>query len=177
MGQVVANVGEAAGLTAYGGHVVWSQRDPATGRWQLRQWHAGHVSRLAVSERGVVHIRIGMATEQPVHRALEPPPAVEDAPADEVKFDILKQGLGDLRNQMLKASEEPITLTMKPPTKVSGTVVDAATSQPVKEFKVIQGIGWDKRQQVSWQRDRGEIAPGRFVACHLRQDGNMARLG
>ena len=51
--QVVAKVGEAAGLTAYGGHVVWSQRDPATGRWQLRQWHAGHVSRLAVSERGV----------------------------------------------------------------------------------------------------------------------------
>ena len=53
MEQVVAHVGEAAGLTAYGGHAVWSQLDRATGRWQLRQWHAGHVSRLPVSERGV----------------------------------------------------------------------------------------------------------------------------
>jgi hypothetical protein len=51
--EVVAPAPGATGLTAYGGHVVWSQPDPATGLWQLEQWHAGHVARLPVAERAV----------------------------------------------------------------------------------------------------------------------------
>jgi hypothetical protein len=44
--EVVAQVPGATGLTACGGHVVWSRPDPATGLWTLEQWHAGRVSRL-----------------------------------------------------------------------------------------------------------------------------------
>ena len=40
----------------------------------------------------------------------------KDAPEDEVKFDILKQGFGDLRNQVLKASDNP--MRRPKPTKV-----------------------------------------------------------
>jgi hypothetical protein len=50
---VVAGGDGAAGLTAYGGHLVWSQRDPHTHRWTLRHWHAGHTSRIAVPARAV----------------------------------------------------------------------------------------------------------------------------
>ena len=51
--QVVTQAPGAAGLTAYAGHVVWSQPDLASSRWRLMQWHAGHVSRLPVADRGV----------------------------------------------------------------------------------------------------------------------------
>ncbi|MEA2130730.1 MAG: hypothetical protein QOJ85_3621, partial [Solirubrobacteraceae bacterium] len=43
----------AAGLTAYNGHVVWSSRDPVSGRWSLTQLHRGAVSALAVAPRSV----------------------------------------------------------------------------------------------------------------------------
>ena len=37
---VVADAPGATALTAYGGHVVWSRLDPATGRWQLVHRHS-----------------------------------------------------------------------------------------------------------------------------------------
>jgi hypothetical protein len=51
--QVVATVPRAKGLTAFGGHVVWSQRDEAIHRWRLMQWHAGVVTRLPIPPRAV----------------------------------------------------------------------------------------------------------------------------
>jgi hypothetical protein len=51
--EVVAEVPGAVGLTAYGGHVVWSAPDPATGSWRLMRWHDGAVAPLAVPERSV----------------------------------------------------------------------------------------------------------------------------
>jgi hypothetical protein len=51
--QVVAEVPGAAGLTAFGGHVVWSAPNPATGRWKLMHWHAGRLTPLPVPERSV----------------------------------------------------------------------------------------------------------------------------
>ncbi len=109
----------------------------------------------------------------------------KDAPEDEVLFDILKRGMGDLRRQKLKAGEETISLTMKPPTKVSGTVVDAATGNPVPDFKVIQGIGWDGQNTTSWQRGRDDVVgkdgkfsyelgyPYPFHAARIEADGYM----
>jgi hypothetical protein len=41
------------GLTAYGGHVVWSQFDSASHQWSLQEWHAGRQSRLPVPAREV----------------------------------------------------------------------------------------------------------------------------
>lgn len=41
----------ATGLTAYGGHVVWSEQQ--TSGWVLREWHDGVVRRLPVAPRGV----------------------------------------------------------------------------------------------------------------------------
>ena len=42
----------ASGLSAYGGHAVWSARD-ATGQWRLVHWHAGTVTALPVPTRSV----------------------------------------------------------------------------------------------------------------------------
>ena len=51
--QVVATLPDAKGLTAFGGHVVWSQPDGASRRWRLMQWHAGVVTRLPIPPRAV----------------------------------------------------------------------------------------------------------------------------
>ncbi len=50
---VLAPAANTAGITAYGGHVVLSRRDPSTNRWALVRWHAGVVDVLPVPERSV----------------------------------------------------------------------------------------------------------------------------
>jgi hypothetical protein len=50
---VLASAASTAGITAYGGQVVLSRRDPATNRWALVRWHAGVVDVLGVPQRGV----------------------------------------------------------------------------------------------------------------------------
>jgi hypothetical protein len=53
--QVLGVVGPyATGLTAYGGHVVWSERDPIAGRHRLMRWHAGITAPLPTASRGDV---------------------------------------------------------------------------------------------------------------------------
>jgi hypothetical protein len=41
----------ATGVTAYGGHIVWSEQD--AGAWVLREWYAGRTRRLPVRPRAV----------------------------------------------------------------------------------------------------------------------------
>ena len=65
----------------------------------------------------------------------------EDAPADEVVFDLLKDGYLPLRNVPLKTGKET-TLTMKRPIPVSAVVVDDKTGSPIPSFTVIPGTLW-----------------------------------
>jgi hypothetical protein len=50
---VLAPAPDSAAITAYGGHVVLSRRDPQTGNWALVRWHAGVVDVLPVAQRSV----------------------------------------------------------------------------------------------------------------------------
>jgi hypothetical protein len=50
---VLAPAPDSTGITAYGGHVVLSKRDPQTGKWALVRWHAGVVDVLPVAQRSV----------------------------------------------------------------------------------------------------------------------------
>jgi len=50
---VLAAAPDSAGITAYGGVVVLSKRDPQTGKWALVRWHAGVVDVLPVAQRSV----------------------------------------------------------------------------------------------------------------------------
>ncbi len=53
MTETIADGTGVTGLSAYGGHLVFSHRDPATKRWRLMAWHAGHIARLPVATRAV----------------------------------------------------------------------------------------------------------------------------
>lgn len=51
--KVIADGRGATGLSAYGGHLVYSVRDPVSKQWSLVRWHAGHVEALPVPPRSV----------------------------------------------------------------------------------------------------------------------------
>ncbi len=50
---VLAPAPDSSAITAYGGHVVLSKRDPQTGNWALVRWHAGVADVLPVAQRSV----------------------------------------------------------------------------------------------------------------------------
>src|SRR5205814_2149619 len=73
------------------------------------------------------------------------------APSDEVLIDLGKQGFQSLRHFHLTASDKEVVITLHKPQKISGSVVDDATGQPVEKFKVTTGIKWqDERQPTYW---------------------------
>lgn len=51
--QVLTPLPNVSAIGAYGGHVVWSQLNSATGRWSLMDLHAGVVNAVPVSSRSV----------------------------------------------------------------------------------------------------------------------------
>lgn len=87
-----------------------------------------------------------------------------EAPADEVLTDFLKQGYMDNRRVHIKPSDQDIVITLRKPVRVTGTVVDADTNQPITSFKVVQGIQWENQPEISWQPSDPQIHPkdGKF---------------
>jgi thiol-disulfide isomerase/thioredoxin/protocatechuate 3,4-dioxygenase beta subunit len=74
-----------------------------------------------------------------------------DAPSDVVQFDILARGYMDRRREKLMAQEDEYVIKMIEPLSVHGTVIDAVTSTPIEQFKVVQGIKWDQRDNITWE--------------------------
>lgn len=63
-----------------------------------------------------------------------------EAPAEPLRFDILKSGYTAVRNRVLNAGKNTHEITMLPTLRVSGTVRDAKTNQPVKSFQITHGV-------------------------------------
>lgn len=76
----------------------------------------------------------------------------DDAPGDEVQFDLGKEGYMSVRKKSVKASDGDVLVTMIKPLKVKGAVVDAETGQPVESFTVMPGIDWGNGQSTYWER-------------------------
>jgi len=86
----------------------------------------------------------------------------KDAPADEVLFDMGKQGYMSIRKKALTPSNEEHVLTMSPPLTIKGTVVDAKTGKPIDEFKLIPGTQWDPAQRYWEQRSAKPFTNGKY---------------
>jgi peroxiredoxin len=66
----------------------------------------------------------------------------EEAPADEIRADILAPGYRSARQTVIQAGK-PNVIVMRAPTLVRGAVVDAATGEAVPEFKVELGTAFE----------------------------------
>lgn len=87
----------------------------------------------------------------------------DDAPADEVLFDIFKKDYMSVREYSMSPSKDEYIITMYPTLRVIGRVVDAETGQEINNFKLIPGIDWGRGGRVSWlRRNAKAFTQGRY---------------
>ena len=72
-----------------------------------------------------------------------------DAPADEVSFEIKKDGYMSARNFVVKSDSNNV-VTLKPAIKISGTVTSSNVDKPVEVFKITVGYYYTNTN-ISWQ--------------------------
>jgi hypothetical protein len=107
----------------------------------------------------------------------------KEAPEYEVLFHVLKMGYGDLRDTRLTAGKEEVTVVMRNPTVVKGSVVDEETGKGVESFSVTPGMvsfEGPGRQSVYWERDERKVIKGvdgvfEFTVNYPRA-GHMVRV-
>ena len=75
---------------------------------------------------------------------------ITDAPADEVRFNISKQGLMMLEKYPMRPGKETYAITLRPTLKVRGTVLDARTGRPINEFTVTNGFDYEDGRAPQW---------------------------
>jgi len=68
----------------------------------------------------------------------------DEAPTDEIQADIVRPGEMQLRRQPMTAREEPYVFTVPKALVISGSVVDAATQEPIEKFRITPGIRTDE---------------------------------
>lgn len=87
----------------------------------------------------------------------------DNAPHDDVQYDMGKQGYISVRNRVIPADGEEQTIVMQPEVNVTGTVVDAA-GKPVETFRVIIGRKYRENSRLYFNRDYNvsEFTRGEF---------------
>jgi len=87
-----------------------------------------------------------------------------DGPVDgEISFDVRREGFLAAFGRRISATAGEISITMNPPIRVRGTVVDAETGQGIPRFRVVQGESL-QGDQIFWRRRQNEVTAtgGRF---------------
>ena len=87
----------------------------------------------------------------------------QNAPADEIKYDVLAQGYMSSRDVVLKASDDVHVVTLNRPLVVEGSVTDSVTGKPIVDFKLIPGIHWESGQTTWDRRNLRKSTGGAFV--------------
>ncbi len=66
---------------------------------------------------------------------------VDDLPDEPVEFQFAKEGFMNLPNQRLAPSDKEVLITLTQPLKISGSVTDAESGQPIDRFTILRGDG------------------------------------
>lgn len=96
-----------------------------------------------------------------------------DAPADPVTFTISSKKPSAQRTAVLTAAGEQQSAKVQffPPVNASGTVVDADTKEPIKQFVMTYGIQWTGQNSPSFQTQSARtIADGKYQATLTQVD-------
>ena len=91
--------------------------------------------------------------------------ALDDAPADTVLLEARKDGYTFSFQNTVKASDEGVTITLNPPLKISGEVVDAETDRTIPEFTIIPGQPFDPT--ILWRDDAKTFTKGRYEVAYF----------
>jgi beta-lactamase regulating signal transducer with metallopeptidase domain/peroxiredoxin len=104
-----------------------------------------------------------------------------EAPDDTVDYCIYHEGYVELVQEPLVATGREQTVTLIPEVKVSGSVVDDTTNQPLLRFRVLRGWTSPGREAPVWERDGNSPAisgqDGKFELTEATdQDGYAIRI-
>jgi hypothetical protein len=87
----------------------------------------------------------------------------DEAPADEVLIDVVKQHYMNIRRHPMTASDQKYTITMPPVLRVTGRVLDQETGQPILRGTVFPGTDRGDSRPVYWNGRRARpFADGRY---------------
>lgn len=90
------------------------------------------------------------------------------APDDEIQFDVYTGKHMRIRERALVPRDEEYVLTLNPPLKISGRVVDAGTGKPIDSFRIVQGIEFLTARGPYWQRHKDTTGKdGRYGVTHM----------
>ncbi len=81
----------------------------------------------------------------------------DQAPPDEVLMDFYKQGYMSEREVPMSPSQDIYEVVMYPQLNISGTVTDAETKKPIKNFTITKGIKWNNNDNIYWQHGYGNV--------------------
>jgi peroxiredoxin len=101
-----------------------------------------------------------------------------EAPKDEVLFRFAKKGYMPFYELPLLSSVDEHIIVMYRALRVSGTVVDVDSNEPIRNFRLIWGIKWENIKQVHWeQRQAVELTNGRYEHTFTSPyDGHFIRI-
>jgi RNA polymerase sigma factor (sigma-70 family) len=88
-----------------------------------------------------------------------------DAPADAIQLNVYHRNMGAISGVEVKAGGDPIRLTLFPPLKITGNVIDTASKEPIPAFRIVEGIRWTGQQDVTWQpQSSRKLGNGKYEA-------------
>ncbi|MFA6186249.1 MAG: hypothetical protein WC770_03420 [Phycisphaerae bacterium] len=76
-----------------------------------------------------------------------------EAPADEVKFDVYQRGYMSSRRNVLKTGRKEYEIVLYPPLEIYGSVTITETNEPVKYFTITRGLQFSENDtRIIWER-------------------------
>jgi beta-lactamase regulating signal transducer with metallopeptidase domain/uncharacterized GH25 family protein len=104
----------------------------------------------------------------------------DSAPEDPFKISVSKEGYMSAWKYEVRAGDQEHVVTLGPPLRIRGSVVDAQTRQPIDEFHVIHGEGaYQTGQEPYWYRSTAKAERGGQFEAELdfpRERGHLIRI-
>ena len=104
-----------------------------------------------------------------------------EAPPGAVQAEVYASGYTQRQGVALTTGAANV-ITLARPTKVRGTIVDAATGQPIPDFRLTPGAVWNLGERLIWQRDDlfpvTRTGPGTFeITSEMSINALALRIG
>ncbi len=101
---------------------------------------------------------------------------LNDVPADEVQYDIAKNGYMMIDEAPMRPGGKAYSFTLTRPFQVTGSVVDADTGEKIEVFSQIRGFEYEDGRAPDWQLYQKETVRNGKFSSEFRQKGFMYRI-
>ncbi len=99
-----------------------------------------------------------------------------EAPADTLQLNVRATRMAAISGAVVTPGGAPVVLTLYPPLKIAGNVIDANTKAPIQAFRIVHGIRWTGQDDVTWQpQDSRMLGNGKYEA-NITDFSNGGRL-